>query len=493
MAKFPAPSSTLFPLLTIAAITAFMAFIGLRVHYVWIDEVYFAEPAINLLRGHGYTSSAWNVSQASETHVSTAPAYSSLLIGWLKIFGVSQTAVRTLPLVLAVLATIIFWRACLRAGLIHSAAAGSMLVSVVLLSYGFSFSYTTGRPDTLSALVLAGIFYFAAKPPSCPALIALALTSFALPFIQWGAVIFAAIVAAVLLAFLGAAVLHRVLVVAGGVAAGMLCQYVVYRHWGLWDEWLATLSSERSLNLLQHLLSRLGADALHAHSNTLPKDFSAFVLLAGVILLGVATFFLRIDRRQQLLKAATVIFAAVLVGMFIVGKFPTYYGWMLTFPLAAILAAMFDRLPPDRRSLRTGALLIAVLSCVVGFPVQAAVALNDWSYRTPDRVNEWLQLQIRPDDIVYCDYPFYYLAKEKAHKVFVGRYSRMMTPEEVDGLDFVLLSKTFCDWSHPEVLQTRATSREDWDPTRAGLLGNDWRYGMLSAPNYSCIALRVTS
>jgi hypothetical protein len=164
---------------------------------------------------------------------------------------------------------------------------------------------------------------------------------------------------------------------------------------------------------------------------------------------------------------------------------------MLTFPLAAILAAMFDRLPTESRALRHGAVAIAVLACLVGFPVQAAVALNDWSYRTPDRVNEWLQARIQPDDIVYCDYPFYYLAKEKAQKVFVGRYSRLMTPEELDSLDLVLLSKTFCDWSHPEVLQDRATDRTDWDPTRAGLLGNDWRYGILSAPNYSCIALRL--
>ena len=134
---------------------------------------------------------------------------------------------------------------------------------------------------------------------------------------------------------------------------------------------------------------------------------------------------------------------------------------------------------------------VAVLACLVGFPVQAAVALNDWPYRTPAHVDAWLQTQIRPDDTVFCDYPFYYLAKEKARKVFVGRYSRVMTPEELDSLDLVLLSKTFCDWSHPETLRTRATGRADWDPSRAGLLGNDGRYGILSAPNYSCPALRL--
>jgi hypothetical protein len=55
----------------------------------------------------------------------------------------------------------------------------------------------------------------------------------------------------------------------------------------------------------------------------------------------------------------------------------------------------------------------------------------------------------------------------------------------------VLFSKTFCDCSHPDILQRRATDRPDWDPPRRGLLGSDWRYGILSAPNYSCIAPRL--
>lgn len=468
-----------------------MFFLGLRVHYTWIDEVYFAEPAINFLSGDGYTSSAWNVGLSNDTHATTAPAYSFLLIGWLKLFGVSQTAVRSLPLLLAVLATAVFWRACLRAGLIHSASAGIMLVSVILLSYGFSFSYTTARPEALSALVLAAMFYFTSGLTSRVTYLAFSAMAFMLPFIQWSAVIYAFLLAAVLLLFLKHRILRHLLIGAAAILCGLLCQYALYQALGVWDEWLGTLSSERSLSIVQQLLSRLSIDALRGHSNTLPKDFSALVLLGGVVLLGLASFILRVDRRQMLMKAALAIFVAVVCGMFIVGKFPTYYGWMLTFPLAAILAAMFDRLPAGQRVLRAGVVAIAVLACLVGFPVQAAVALNDWPYRTPARVDAWLRTQIRPDDTVFCDYPFYYLAKEKARKVFVGRYSRVMAPDELDNLDLILLSKTFCDWSHPETLRTRATGRADWDPSRAGLLGNDWRYGILSAPNYSCAALRL--
>jgi hypothetical protein len=486
-----APSSTLFPLLTIAAITAFMAFIGLRVHYVWIDEVAYAEAAINYVKDGSYTSAAFFTSRADETHVSPTPAHSLLLIGWLKTFGVSQAAVRSLPLVLAVLATIVFWHACLRAGLIQSAAAGTILISVALLSYGFSFSYATARPDAVAVVVLSTMFYLAVRPPSALVLGTFTALAVALPFVQSAAVIYAFILAAVLLLFVHGPALRPVLLACAGMIAGLLLQVVVYKMAGAWEAWVALLRSERSVGIAQYLLERLSLRGLLNHSNTLPKDFSAFVLLGGIAALGLAGRWLRLDRVQALAKAAIVLFLLVLLGMYALGKFPTYYGWMLTFPLAAILAAMFDRLPQERRTLRTATVAIAVLSCLVGFPVQTAVALNDWPYRTPDRVNAWLQARIQPDDIVYCDYPFYYLAKTKAQKVFVGRYSRMMTLEELDSLDLVLLSKTFSDWSHPEVLQNRATNREDWAPTRAGLLGNDWRYGILSAPNYSCVAFRL--
>jgi hypothetical protein len=491
VAKFPAPSSTLFPLLTIAAITAFMAFIGLRVHYVWIDEVAYAEAAIHYVKDGSYTSAAYYTSHADETHVSPSPAHSFLLIAWLKLFGVSQTSVRTLPLFLAVLAAIIFWRACLRANLFHSQTAGVILVSVTLLSYGFSFSYASGRPESVSVLALSSMFYLATLPPSRLTTGAFFLLAVLAPFMQWALVIYTFILGAVLLLFVRDRTLHPVLLTGGGMVLGFVLQVAIYKMAGLWEAWISLVSSERSVSLLQYLVERFSLRALLNHSNTLPKEFSAFVLIAGIAALGLAGWLLRIDRRQILARAAVVLFLLVLLGMYVLGKFPTYYGWMLTFPLAAILAAMFDRLPTESRALRYGAVAIAILSCLVGFPVQAAVALNDWSYRTPDRVNEWLQARIQPDDIVYCDYPFYYLAKEKAQKVFVGRYSRLMTPEELDSLDLVLLCKTFCDWTHPEVLPSRATSREDWDPTRAGLLGNDWRYGILSAPNYSCAALRL--
>src|ERR1043165_4202509 len=98
----------------------FIFIIGLSVNCTYSDEVYFADPVINYLQGDGYTTTEWNVTNGSETHVSTAPAYSLSLLLWLKVFGTSQAAARSLPVVLAMASAFVFWRACRRAGLIKS-------------------------------------------------------------------------------------------------------------------------------------------------------------------------------------------------------------------------------------------------------------------------------------------------------------------------------------------------------------------------------------
>ncbi len=58
-----------------------MAIIGLRVHYVWIDEVAYAEAAINYVKDDSYTSAAFFTSRADETHASTAPTFLLLIAG----------------------------------------------------------------------------------------------------------------------------------------------------------------------------------------------------------------------------------------------------------------------------------------------------------------------------------------------------------------------------------------------------------------------------
>jgi hypothetical protein len=282
------------------------------------------------------------------------------------------------------------------------------------------------------------------------------------------------------------------MVIGFGLAAGLLVQKTAYTHFNIWNTWMNTIKAERSERIANWIGNRLGLDLLiNRHSNTIPKDFSALVVLAGMALIYIRSKFCRQPRGAQLAKAAWVIAGVVTLGMYLVGKFPTYYGWMLSLPLAAILASYCDLARQTGRIETVLVSLVVVLACGVGLPMQAALAARDWSERQPGSITAWLGPKISKDDVVYCDYPFYYIAKERSRVVFTGHYLKKMSDEDFTNLTVVIIGSHGSDWSQSERALNNKLVVGRWQPERVGWLGNDWQYGILSAPNYDCTVYRL--
>lgn len=479
-------TSCTLPLATLLLLGLFIFTIGIRVNYTNIDEAYFADPVINLLTGHGYTTTAWNITGASETHVSTAPAYSFLLLVWLKLFGISQTAVRSLAAVVVMVGAWVFWRACLRAGFIKSGIAGALVLAVLVLDYGYAYSYSVGRPDALSALCVAALFYFSTLRNQPMALGAMGAIAVLLPLVQWSCVIYIFFLSVALLALLKGKILRHVVVVGLGLGLGLLIQRLAYGHFGIWDTWMNTVNAERSESIIKWADQRITFGSLiNRHSNTIPKDFSALVIMAGMAFIYFRGKFFQ-KGEAGLAKSAWMIATVVTLGMYFVGKFPTYYGWMLSLPLAAIIGAHFDRVRTEGKweSGLTG--LMAALACAVGLPLQASLAIHDWQERQPAAIAASLAPQITKTDVVFCDYPFYYIVKERAGVVFTGHYFNKMSLEALNGLTLAVIGSHGSDWNQAKYPLTNQPAISHWQPVRTGILGNDWQYGILSAPNYSC-------
>jgi hypothetical protein len=477
----------LVPVATLVGLGLFVLTIGIRFAYTFMDEVYFAEPVINLLRGDGYRSAAWYVTGSTQTHVSTAPAYSFLLYLWLGVCGISQYAIRSLPVLLAILGAAVLWRACVRLGWLQGGRASTMLIALVLLDYGTAFSYSSGRPDSLSFLLLATIFYLASHAGRPFALWLMGLVGILLPFAQWSTVIYTFCLSGALFFLFGRRVLKPVLAVWLGMILGLVAERWVYSQLGLWDTWVLTIQGEGPANVLLRILGRLTKNPLDHHANVIPKDITAWVLLAG---LGVE--FARSKQFQDSLgvwlgKAAAIIAVAVGIGMFLVGKFPTYYGWMLCAPLGVILSVYCERVGSGRREALVGAMTTGILACAAGLPLQFGVALYDWQDRQPAPFTAWLQARIRKDDVVYCDYPYYYPAKFKAKRVYAGYYINPMTPAEAREVTVVILDprKPWFGASKLDLSKAREAGR--WVAHRASLLGNSLQCGFLSSPNYECV------
>lgn len=482
------------PPLILVLIGIFIFIIGLRISYTNIDEAYFADPAINFLTGHGYTTTSWNITGPSETHVSTAPAYSFLLVIWLKVFGVSQYAVRALSATLVLCGACVFWRACLRAGFIKSGIAGALVIAVLILDYGYAYSYSVGRPDALSALCVAALLYFSTLQNQRCALGVMGVVAMLLPFVQWSCVIYLFFLSMALLLIAWQKTIRYVVVVGLGMAVGLLIQKAAYTHFGVWETWLHTIKTEGSESLLQRIGNRMNWTTLIYHnSNTIPKDFSALIILAGMGFLYLCGIMLRRRTGLTLAKSAWIIASVVTFGMYLVGKFPTYYGWMLSLPLAAIIGSYFDRVYwSESRSEAGLVIVIAVMACAVGLPLQAGLASHDWQDRQPGAMAAWLGPKITKDDVVFCDDPFYYVVKERAGLVFTGRRFRTMSSDEFNRLTMVVVCGHCSDWDQSKRTLTNQWVLGRWQPERNGILGNDWRYGILSAPNYDCTVYRLT-
>ena len=477
------------PVATLAGIGLFILTVGIRFAYPFMDEVYFVEPVINLLRGDGYTTAAWNVTTSTQTHISTAPAYSFLLYLWLRLWGISPYAVRSLPVLFAVLGAAVLWRACVRLGWLQGGRAGSLLIALVLLDYGAAFSYSCGRPDSLSFLLLSTLLYLVSHPDRPLALWLMGLIGVILPFAQWSVVIYLFCLCGGLFFLFGRRVFKPALVIFLGIVLGFVLQWLVYSQLGLWDTWILTIRGEGSENLFRRILHRLTSDPLGNHANAIPKDITSWILLAGFGTVFVRSKQSGDDVGEWLAKAAAKLALAVGIGMYVFGKFPTYYGWMLCGPLGVILSVYGERVGSRRRGAWAVALVTGILACTAGLPFQFLVALRDWPDRQPAPITAWLESKITKDDVVYCDYPLYYSLKLRAKRVFTGLYIDVMTPAEAQQVTVAVLGTKGTWYRGTKFDLSKAQENGRWNARHGSLFGNALQHGFLSIPNYECVVL----
>ena len=140
--------------------TAFLAanlITSARSPVIWQDEVMFADPAVNLYLGHGFTTSAW-FQPRDTVFAGNSPLYSLCLYPWMGLFGFSVTAVRALNYVLILGVIVICWLALDRVGLVRDRAGRLVFALLVLCADGVTYSYRSGRYDCLGMLIVAGMF-----------------------------------------------------------------------------------------------------------------------------------------------------------------------------------------------------------------------------------------------------------------------------------------------------------------------------------------------
>src|SRR5258708_24875825 len=332
------------------------------------------------------------------------PLYPAVLGLWIKLTGLSPTGVRSLNHVLITLVALLAWIGVLRTKVVGEGRHRVLLGALVALGYGMGRSYRTGRPDTLMALLVAGLFVlFTVRAPRWR-YAGLAIVSSFLPLVGMQSLPYASMMLVLLLVFLGRQYVKELLSIALGLGAGAVALVGLYVLNGAYDTFVATLRSEVAGSLMNALL---GQGKFH-HQNTVPKDLSLLVLaMAGIALLWKELRTEHRALRAPLIFAMTAL-VVIPIGMIAVGKFPTYYAWMVYLPLAVGVTSSLSSSLPGGAAARAAAALVGA-ACFSGLPLQLASS----AYHREDTDHCLVVLAasrpLRPDHWVYChsvgDYP----------------------------------------------------------------------------------------
>ncbi len=474
----PSRRETLWVVLGLFAFLIFNLLTATRYPFVWIDEVMYSDPAFNLLLGHGFTSTAWYAQAADAFWAGNVPMPALLLSAWLKVFGLSIVAVRSLNYLYIVGACVLLWRFSARRNLVATARHRLLLIALILSGYSLIFSYRSGRPDCIGLLVVSAMLYSATDSRHWLALLRLFLLGGTLPWIGLQLLPLLGIGGALLMVFVGQKIVAGVVSSWLGAASGWGALVAFYKWNGVWEAFLQSIGQHTSNSFFSLLLG----GSFH-HSNLLPKDFSFLPLFVLALLL----LFVRWRRREFEFRSplgfGLVFSVALTAALLVSGKFPTYYGWMTYVPLSLCVCASLSTVTLAGWQRGFTRLLLGT-TMLIGAGLHLATAAFDWSDRDPRRVEQLVQHNTSAVDWIYCDYGVFYAAKAHGAQAFVPTYLGSFRPEEKRRVNVLII--------HPRQLsEVVEVIGGDWVstgaelvPVRSGLFGTDWRLGFLAMQNY---------
>ena len=131
-----------------------MALSGLSNLTPWIDEVMFIDTPMRYVRGAGWTTHSWYSIANQEPFMLYPPLYSIILVPWMKVFGTSIFACRSLNVAITLF---IGWgviRILQQLNLKISIIQILLLIILLWCTNDMVFMYSNGRPDLMGALLL---------------------------------------------------------------------------------------------------------------------------------------------------------------------------------------------------------------------------------------------------------------------------------------------------------------------------------------------------
>jgi hypothetical protein len=400
----------------------------------WFDEAGYADPAINLALGNGFTSSTWYNAYWGKFWSSNPPLYPLLLTPWIMWFGVNFGSIRSLNIVLISGTALALWHYTVRSGLFPSLLGRIMVVLLPLLGYGVSFTYRSARPDAVCILLAVLALNASLLPNPRWRAAALVAVGSLVPWTGLQLAAFAVVLALLIGVWWPRPALRIFLPLGIGMALGLIALLGFYAaNNSLYDFIAATFASLHTIvGEIAHLVlldDARGLDHVWHYPVLLPavvfqERSSVFLVTAAILLLislrhatGTAAF----------KTSALAVTAAFVIPMFmeLAGRYPLYYTWMGFLTVGIAVVASLEMSPPSPALLPTRRFVIGciALGLIIGLPLQLTRAYEERGARDYDPLRAYVRARVAPGDWVYISEPPYFAVVEQGAVAVLAQYA----------------------------------------------------------------------
>ena len=376
---------------------------------VWADEVLWSEPAINLVTTGHFTTSVWASEPAGSFWAAQSPLYCFLLSGWLPLVGNSLAAVRSFNLLLISIAAFLVWFASWRYQLLFRRFHWVLIVPLLLLGYGISFSYRARRPDIAGLVSLVGLgLAFSARTRRGKDLllfIAAAITPWV--GIQIGLFAFLACVAAKLV-YRPVTYRDLMAVCLGLFVGGCSMLFFFYAN-GVLPDFMASMSQATHEQMYRgHTATYLESvpGRLKTTLSTYIGDFSCIPLL-GLALFWICSRGGFNQAARRTIAYLLVLFFAIPLIFTFTAHFAFYYSYMIYVPLVVAFLIVYSQASAEKNGkpgvFAGAAGTLAILGAVLlGLPLRLGLA-ESFSQILPRAESAKLsRAHIKPDDVIFA-------------------------------------------------------------------------------------------
>ena len=145
---------TVFIYFFVSLLPVCLALSGLSSLTPWIDEVMFIDTPMRYVRGAGWTTHSWYSIASQAPFMLYPPLYSMILVPWMKAFGTSVLACRSLNVVITLFIGWGLIRILQQLNLKMSIVQIFLLIVLIWCTNDMVFMYSNGRPDLMGAFFL---------------------------------------------------------------------------------------------------------------------------------------------------------------------------------------------------------------------------------------------------------------------------------------------------------------------------------------------------